>query len=122
MYSGIKFIPMRTPGGELIPGSGLFVRIKKAAATSSDFSLEDGNTDAAKTEEESKKNNEVESGDNEEVKVDDKGQKVSQIRRFSSPARFECLTDVSTSTQLTVIAEMCADTTEPNMTTEDSHL
>ena len=29
---GIKFIPLRTPGGELIPGSGLFVKIKKAAA------------------------------------------------------------------------------------------
>ena len=26
---GMKFIPLRTPGGELIPGSGLFVRIKK---------------------------------------------------------------------------------------------
>ena len=26
---GIKFIPLRTPGGELIPGSGLFVQIKK---------------------------------------------------------------------------------------------
>ena len=31
MHTGIKFIPLRTPGGELIPGSGLFVRIKKAA-------------------------------------------------------------------------------------------
>ena len=115
---------MRTPGGELIPGSGLFVRIKKSTATSSDFSLEDGTTDAAKIDEESKENNEVESGDDEEVKVDDKGQKVSQIRRFSSPARFECQTDVSTGTQLTVIAEMCADSTDldPNMTTEDSHL
>ena len=29
---GIKFIPLRTPGGELIPGSGLFVQIKKTAA------------------------------------------------------------------------------------------
>ena len=29
---GIKFIPLRTPGGELIPGSGLFVKIKKTAA------------------------------------------------------------------------------------------
>ena len=27
--AGIKFIPLRTPGGELIPGSGLFVQIKK---------------------------------------------------------------------------------------------
>ena len=27
--AGIKFIPLRTPGGELIPGSGLFVKIKK---------------------------------------------------------------------------------------------
>lgn len=29
IYVGIKFIPLRTPGGELIPGSGLFVKIKK---------------------------------------------------------------------------------------------
>ena len=29
---GIKFIPLRTPGGELIPGSGLFVKIKKTVA------------------------------------------------------------------------------------------
>ena len=31
MTIGIKFIPLRTPGGELIPGSGLFVQIKKTA-------------------------------------------------------------------------------------------
>ena len=35
MTIGIKFIPLRTPGGELIPGSGLFVKIKKTAATTS---------------------------------------------------------------------------------------
>ena len=29
--AGMKFIPLRTPGGELIPGSGLFVKIKKKA-------------------------------------------------------------------------------------------
>ena len=29
LYPGIKFIPLRTSGGELIPESGLFVRIKK---------------------------------------------------------------------------------------------
>ena len=29
VYPGIKFIPLRTSGGELIPESGLFVRIKK---------------------------------------------------------------------------------------------
>ena len=29
LCAGIKFIPLRTPGGELIPGSGLFVQIKK---------------------------------------------------------------------------------------------
>ena len=27
--AGIKYIPLRTPGGELIPESGLFLRIKK---------------------------------------------------------------------------------------------
>ena len=32
MIVGIKFIALRTPGGELIPGSGLFVQIKKTAA------------------------------------------------------------------------------------------
>ena len=32
-HAGIKFIPLRTPGGELIPGSGLFVKIKKKEAT-----------------------------------------------------------------------------------------
>ena len=32
LSAGIKFIPLRTPGGELIPGSGLFVQIKKTAA------------------------------------------------------------------------------------------
>lgn len=26
---GIKYIPLRTPGGELIPESGLFLKIKK---------------------------------------------------------------------------------------------
>ena len=31
---GIKFIPLRTPGGELIPGSGLFVQIKKTTESS----------------------------------------------------------------------------------------
>ena len=30
-YSGIKFIPLRTPGGELILESGLFVQIKKTS-------------------------------------------------------------------------------------------
>ena len=29
MLPGIKFVPLRTNGGELIPESGLFVRIKK---------------------------------------------------------------------------------------------
>ena len=29
LNSGIKFVPMRTNGGELLPESGLFVRIKK---------------------------------------------------------------------------------------------
>lgn len=29
LHPGIKFIPLRTSGGELIPDSGLFVRIKK---------------------------------------------------------------------------------------------
>jgi hypothetical protein len=33
MYVGIKFIPLRTPGGELIPGSGLFVQIKKTVVS-----------------------------------------------------------------------------------------
>ncbi len=28
-YTGIKFVPLRTSGGELIPEAGLFVRIKK---------------------------------------------------------------------------------------------
>ena len=32
-YSGIKFIPLKTPGGELILESGLFVRIKKTSTT-----------------------------------------------------------------------------------------
>lgn len=27
----MKFIPLRTPGGELVPGSGLFVKIRKKA-------------------------------------------------------------------------------------------
>ena len=31
-FIGIKFIPLRTTGGELIPESGLFVRINKEAA------------------------------------------------------------------------------------------
>ncbi len=30
---GIKFVPMRTGGGELIPESGLFVRIKKTTSS-----------------------------------------------------------------------------------------
>ena len=29
LYAGIKFVPLRIPGGELIPGSGLFVKVKK---------------------------------------------------------------------------------------------
>ena len=33
-YSGIKFIPLRTPGGELILESGLFVQIKKTSVES----------------------------------------------------------------------------------------
>ena len=33
VYPGIKFIPLRTSGGELIPESGLFVRIKKGEET-----------------------------------------------------------------------------------------
>ncbi len=31
--AGLKFIPLRTPGGELILESGLFVQIKKISAT-----------------------------------------------------------------------------------------
>ena len=33
-FPGIKFIPLRTPGGELIPESGLFVQIKKKKLSS----------------------------------------------------------------------------------------
>ena len=29
IFPGIKYVPLRTPGGELIPESGLFLRIKK---------------------------------------------------------------------------------------------
>ena len=32
--TGMKFIPLRTPGGELIPGSGLFVKVMKVLARS----------------------------------------------------------------------------------------
>ena len=34
LFPGIKFIPLRTPGGELIPESGLFVQIKKKKLSS----------------------------------------------------------------------------------------
>ena len=33
-FTGMKFIPLRTPGGELIPGSGLFIKVMKVLARS----------------------------------------------------------------------------------------
>ena len=47
MTVGIKFIPLRTPGGELIPGSGLFVKIKKAAAATGSTESEASDREAA---------------------------------------------------------------------------
>ena len=41
LCAGIKFIPLRTPGGELIPGSGLFVQIKKTVVSVPDRSDKD---------------------------------------------------------------------------------
>ena len=42
MTAGIKFIPLRTPGGELIPGSGLFVQIKKTAVATNTADMSGG--------------------------------------------------------------------------------
>ena len=47
MSVGIKFIPLRTPGGELIPGSGLFVKTKKAAAATGSTESEASDKEAA---------------------------------------------------------------------------
>ena len=37
LLPGIKFVPLRTNGGELIPESGLFVKIKKVEGEEEDF-------------------------------------------------------------------------------------
>ena len=42
MIAGIKFIPLRTPGGELIPGSGLFMQIKKTAVATNTADMSSG--------------------------------------------------------------------------------
>lgn len=39
LLPGIKFVPMRTNGGELIPESGIFVRIKKSEGVSGSESM-----------------------------------------------------------------------------------
>ena len=46
--TGIKFIPLRTPGGEIIPGSGLFVKIKKTEVKESAAEDEAGESKTAK--------------------------------------------------------------------------
>jgi hypothetical protein len=115
---GIKFIPLRTPGGELIPGSGLFVQIKKTAgATEPETSsrnaadLEDtlsksqgrriSRQQAIDTERGTirditkvavkygERNEENDESDEREEKFDSEDPTASYKRRFTSPASLE---------------------------------
>ena len=133
MCAGLKFIPLRTPGGELIPGSGLFVKIKKAtAATTEETPRESGEAketpplhmrkisrqdtidldgeDAEETkddtlEDEREEESETEGGE------DDSESRPDILRRFSSPASIECTTGLffQDGSELTTIAEVYED-------------
>ena len=129
---GTKFIPLRTPGGELVPGSGLFVQIKKTATPGSTelearnieavesvpsksqvrrisrqeaIDIERGTIrDVAKVEE----GNKAESGEREEPTA-------SYERRFTSPASLESspgdpFKEYDASSKLTVVVEVHENT------------
>ena len=131
---GMKFIPLRTPGGELVPGSGLFVRIKKTATPQAGstelearnreavesvpsksqvrrisrqeaIDIERGTIrDVAKVEESDK----AESGEKEEPTA-------SYKRRFTSPASLESspgdpFKEYDASSKLTVVVEVHENT------------
>lgn len=116
MHAGMKFIPLRTPGGELIPGSGLFVKIRKADAVSGCttdleadehggtterprlfplqlyrqvFDIEIGNSTKATAKEEAE-NDEAEGESRESKRRIDEGFQHASYRRFTSPATLDC--------------------------------
>ena len=132
---GIKFIPLRTPGGELIPGSGLFVQIKKTVAFTGSTEPEASNREAVEVSSKpqvrrisrqeaidnehgtirnaSKKQNE----DDDKVessgvggKFDNEDPTASYKRRFTSPASLESNPGDPfkeyDSSKLTVVAEV----------------
>lgn len=75
LLPGIKFVPLRTNGGELIPESGLFVRIKKV----------EGDEEVAVTPEEEEVG--VASGDTADVASSRRVTSPPVLQRFkSSPA------------------------------------
>ena len=137
--AGIKFIPLRTPGGELIPGSGLFVQIKKTATANAS---EASDREAAKAKEglsnlhvrqisrqeaieretiNDESNVTVKDGESDkaensdmEGKFDSEDQEASYYkRRFTSPAVLEGSGDLFEeydSSKLTVMAEVHENT------------
>ena len=136
--AGIKFIPLRTPGGELIPGSGLFVQIKKTSGSATSNTTGSSDCDDQETlvhqedvlgeeivvvdvEEESaededrtltEENFEPESDDYWSTVHEEEEQTRSRRRRFSIPASLK-YTDAhhfnKESMQLDVIAEVLVD-------------
>lgn len=113
VYAGIKFIPLRTPGGDFIPGSGLFVRIKKTAAATKREATERETTKAVPATHRVSRQDAVDIGSRatvrdaaakvnvtEDGEDDEKGgyedesfgsedKTVSYKRRFSSPTSLE---------------------------------
>ncbi len=134
---GIKFIPLRTPGGELIPGSGLFVQIKKTAgATEPETSRNAAEDTLSKSQvrrisrqeaidtergtirditkvavKYGERNEENDESDEREEKFDGEDPTASYKRRFTSPATLESSPgNVNSRSKLIVVAEVHENT------------
>lgn len=119
--SGIKFIPLRTPGGEHIPGSGLFVKIKKNISTNVKDECGNLTKKTLKTPRQEALDNDTtsafrdetvasleESNSNlQEVNSPDVSPLAASNRRFTSPAILEdCNKPLDAASKLTVIAQV----------------
>ena len=142
MIVGIKFIPLRTPGGELIPGSGLFVQIKKTVTVLSLPKTTDGDVweitqdqriggQETTTEDKSyctdeettltEDSFEMETANHHERIAKREEELRSTRRRFSTPASVTCTNGhFKQSVRLNVIAEVNDDAEEVT-TANDSH-
>lgn len=146
-YAGIKFIPLRTPGGELIPGSGLFVKIKNESKdkTSGEvqneklhpppvqrrisrqvsFNLDDGVIEdpkhVTKEEEERYDNSEADDEDSEADKDEIKDKERPDRPRLSScPASFQSNSEESIEFSSNQNARLLATVAEVHADATDS--